>query len=102
MKPDPEYMRNLLVTLQESARCWPTTGELDQAGIEVSEKLVFHLELLDDQGLIQSKAEDGLFGVEDVTDGEVYWADTALRLTASGHEFIEAMNQPEIWTIVKE
>ena len=101
MKPDLEFLKKILTTLQASPRPWPTIGELENAGVDADEDLCLHLELLDDYGFIQSKADDGSFGFQDGIGGEIYWADVPVRITASGHEFIEAMEKPEIWNVIK-
>lgn len=101
MKPEPDFLKQVLTTLQASSSPWPSVGELEQAGIEPDGKLCFHLELLNDHGFIESKSEDGSFGFHEDIGGEVCWRDVLMRITATGHEFIEAMEQPEVWSAIK-
>ena len=100
MKQDPEYLRKLLDTLQASPSPWPRIGYLEASGIEPDEQMLFHLQLLNDGGFVQSMDDDSAFGFEEVCD-EFCYRDVSLRLTAQGHEFIEALDKQEIWDVVK-
>jgi hypothetical protein len=102
MRPDPDYVRRLLSAFQDAPD--PTTDieELKREGLSYEDaKFYFHLRLLNDQGFVER--EDGEPGVA-VTrslDGHYSWAALPLRLTASGHEFAEAMSHSKAFAAVK-
>lgn len=100
MKQNPEYLRHLLDTLQESPSPWPSIGYLADSGIKPDEQMVFHLQLLNDGGFVQPMGDDSNFGFLNFGD-EVKHTHASLRLTAQGHEFIEALDKQEIWDVVK-
>ncbi|WP_434964886.1 DUF2513 domain-containing protein [Dickeya ananatis] len=53
------------------------------------------------QGLIcQSDGRAG-FGVVESADGFVSWSVLPLRLTAAGHDFIDALRNREVWATLK-
>lgn len=100
MKPDPDYLRRLLDALRASPSPWPTTDYLAKSEIEPDEQMLFHLQLLNDGGFVQPVNTDSNFGFKELS-GEVEWQDVSLRLTAQGHEFIEALDKKEVWDIIK-
>jgi hypothetical protein len=57
--------------------------------------------ILTDQGLIER--DDGVpgFGLTKSIDGHLSWSVLPLRLTAAGHEFIEALSNKEVWAAIK-
>lgn len=100
MKPDPVYLRGLLDAIQSSPSPWPRLSELGKAGIEPDDKMLFHLQLLNDDGFIQSVDADEKFGFVEMNE-DWSWMDRSIRLTARGHEFIEALNKQEVWDVIK-
>jgi repressor of nif and glnA expression len=98
MKPDPDYIKRLLIAFQDAPE--PTTNirELEQQGIPYEEpRFRFHLRLLDDQGFVERDDRDPGFGLV----GDSSWSVVPLRLTASGHEFAEAMSHSKAFAAVK-
>jgi hypothetical protein len=77
MKLESEYIKQLLL------------------GIE-------HYEVLFDYGFIEPTDESGRIGIEQKGYGEYFWINLPIRLTAQGHEFIEAMQKNEVWEVVKK
>ena len=100
MKPDPDYLRSLLDVLQASPSPWPSIAYLKESGIEPNEHMLFHLQLLSDGEFVQPVNTDGNFGFREF-GGEVSWQNAYLRLTAQGHEFIEALDMKEVWDVIK-
>ena len=68
----------------------------------MDDKFLFHIQILEDQDLIEALDKKSDLGYEITLGGEYRWQSRPLRLTASGHEFVEAMNKSEIWEIIKE
>jgi hypothetical protein len=104
MKPDPEYLKQLLIAFQDAPN--PTTDirELEGAGFSLDDpKFEFHMMLLHDGGFVESDSEGGGIGLSKGADGSIQWSVIPLRLTASGHEFAEAMaNSKVIQTLRKK
>ena len=103
MKIEHDYLKALLEAFESSEI--PTTDikELDRAGVLVDEdKFIFHMQILDDKGLITRNDGDPGFGLYRSADGINSWAVVPLRLTANGHEFIEAIKNKEVWSVIKK
>lgn len=67
----------------------------------MDDKFLFHIQILEDQKLIECLDKKSDLGYEITLGGEYKWNSRPLRLTATGHEFAEAMNKSEIWEILK-
>lgn len=101
MKIDQDYLKGLLEAFEASDN--PTTDieELEQAGFGYQEdKFIFHLSILADQNLVQREQGYGL-GYRKGTNGYISWSVVPLRLTAAGHEFLEALRNSEVWNTIK-
>jgi hypothetical protein len=101
MKIDQEYLRQILNTFTESTRSFIWIADICDKGIEVDDKFLFHMQILEDQKFIECLDKMSDFGYEITLGGEFKWNSRPLRLTASGHEFLEAINRPEIWDVLK-
>ena len=102
MKIDHEYLKKLLETCQASDKPTFDIEDLDAAGIDYRDRLFeFHMRLLTDQGFIEQDDGDPGFGLVKSSDGFQSWAVLPLRLTSSGHQFIEALANKEVWAIIK-
>jgi hypothetical protein len=102
VKPDPDYIKRLLLAFQNAPD--PTTDieELKRAGLSHEDaQFYFHLRLLNDQGFVESEDGDPGLGVSRSLDGHYSWGAVPLRLTASGHEFAEAMGHSKAFAAVK-
>jgi hypothetical protein len=102
MKVDQEYLKLILNTFIASPRSFIWVADLMERGIEMDDKFLFHIQILEDQDLIEALDKKSDLGYEITLGGEYRWQSRPLRLTASGHEFVEAMNKSEIWEIIKE
>lgn len=101
MKIDQEYIKELLNTFIESPRSFIWVGDVESKGIPLDEKFLFHIQILEDQAFIECLDKKSDIGYEIKMGGNFTWKSRPLRLTASGHEFAEAANRPEIWEILK-
>lgn len=102
MKPDPDYIKRLLVAFQDAPGPTTDVEELKQRGTPYEEpRFEFHLRLLQDQGFVERDDGEPGLGIETYTGGEPYWSVIPLRLTASGHEFAEAMGHSKAFAAVK-
>lgn len=103
MKPDPEYLKQLLIAFQDAPK--PTTDirELEGAGFSLDDpKFEFHMMLLHDGGFVESDSNSGGIGLSRSADGSIQWSVIPLRLTASGHEFAEAMGNSKVLQTLKK
>lgn len=101
MKIDQEYLKGLLEAFESAVN--PTTDikELSAAGFPYqTDEFVFHMRLLEDRGLIEGLGSGSGFGYTQ-TRATYSWAVVPLRLTADGHDFIEALKQKEVWQTIK-
>jgi len=105
MKPDPEYLKQLLTAFQDAPN--PTTDieELKAAGLSHDDpKFEFHMMLLQDGGFLvgdRHGGEEGI-GLYRTVDGLVSWTVIPLRLTASGHEFAEGIRNSTVQKTLKD
>jgi hypothetical protein len=96
MKPDANYLKQLLTAFQGAPN--PTTDirELEGAGLSIDDpKFEFHMMLLQDGGFMESESRAGGIGLSKGADGSIQWSVIPLRLTASGHEF------ERLWRVVR-
>lgn len=59
------------------------------------------MQILEDQEFIECLDKVSDLGYEINLGGNFKWNSRPLGLTASGHEFLEAINRPEIWEVLK-
>jgi len=102
MKIDQEYLREILNTFIESPRSFIWVEDITNRGIEADDKFLFHIQILEDQHFIECLDKRSDIGYEITLGGNFEWKSRPLRLTASGHEFTEAINRPEIWEILRD
>ncbi|EQA1622547.1 DUF2513 domain-containing protein [Enterobacter asburiae] len=102
MKVDHDYLKGLLLAFEASDHPHTDIVELQKMGIDYDTDIfVFHMRLLSDRGLLmRCDGMDG-FGTVDTLDGNVHWAVLPLRLTAAGHDFLDALRNKEVWSTLK-
>ena len=103
MKSDAEYLKKFLTAFQDAPN--PTTDirELEGAGLSIDDpKFEFHMMLLQDGGFMESESRAGGIGLSKGADGSIQWSVIPLRLTASGHEFAEAMESSKVLQTLKK
>lgn len=101
LKIDQDYLKLMLNTFVEAPRSFIWVNALLDKGMAMDDKFLFHIQILEDQKLIECLDKMSDLGYEITLGGEYKWHSRPLRLTAAGHEFAEAMNQSEIWEILK-
>ncbi|HEN3600649.1 TPA: DUF2513 domain-containing protein [Yersinia enterocolitica] len=103
MKINHEYLRNLLEAFESSEKPETNIEELELKGFKCDEDFVFHMRLLDDQGLIRRTDGGQGFGIvySKSDDGGYDWVLLPLRLTSRGHDFIADLRQKEVWQTIK-
>jgi hypothetical protein len=101
MKIDQDYLKLILDAFIDSPRSFIWVADLLDKGIEMDDKFLFHMQILEDHDFIEPLDKKSELGYEILLGGEYTWHSRPLRLTASGHEFIEALNKSEIWEILK-
>jgi len=103
MKIDPNYLKKLLETCEAAPAPIFDIEELQAAGLDYNtDEFVFHMGILDDEGFIERDDREPGFGLIRGIDGHVAWALVPLRLTAKGHQFIEALRNKEVWATIKK
>ena len=102
MKIDQDYLKRLLEIAQGSPTPTFTIEDFDREGADHdTDAFEFHMQILNEQGLIvQDDGDDG-FGMFKSIDGHRSWSVLPLRLSADGHEFIEALENKEVWSTIK-
>ena len=102
MKINQDYLKELLEACQASEKPTFDINNLQAAGLDNDDpQFEFHMMILADQGFIEQ--DDGApgIGLTKSLDGYLAWSVLPLRLTASGHQFIEAVSNKEVWAAIK-
>ena len=101
MKIDQDYLKGLLDAFEATETPTTDISELKGRGFNYEEDtFLFHLKILADKNLIEQESGGGL-GYRRLGDGGISWSVVGLRLTAQGHEFIEALNNSKVWDTIK-
>jgi hypothetical protein len=99
---DQDYLKKFLQACQESENPTFDIEDLKAAGFDYNDKqFEFHMKILNDQRFIEQDDGDPGFGLFKSIDGFASWSVLPLRLTASGHQFIEALSNEEVWSAIK-
>lgn len=102
MKIDHDYVKSLLEACQASETPTFDIFYLETANYDCNDaKFEFHLAILNDQEFVVLESGDKGFGLVKGIDGYSSWAALPLRLTASGHDFIDTIKNPEVWDRTK-
>jgi hypothetical protein len=102
MKIDQDYLKKLLEACQASDKPTFDIEDLNARGLDYREpNFEFHMKILNDQNFIEQDDGDPGFGLFKSVDGFASWSVLPLRLTASGHQFIEALSNKEVWSAIK-
>lgn len=102
MKIDQDYLKALLEACQASEKPTFDIEDLKAAGFDYNDmQFEFHMMILNDQDFIKQDDGDSGFGLIKSADGYPSWAVLPLRLTASGHQFVEALSNKEVWATIK-
>lgn len=102
MTRDVDYLKELLTAFQDAPEPTINIRDLARAGLSPADpKFEFHLFQLRDQGSITDD-RDGNLGMLRGADRTVQWSVIPLRLTASGHQFAEALGSSRVLATLKE
>lgn len=102
MKIDQDYLKSMLLAFQGSARPTFYVSDFRDLGIDFEEdRFVFHIELLNDQEFVVRDDWEAGVGIQRGAGDDVSWSLVPLRLTARGHEFIETLENKEVWQALK-
>ena len=101
MKIDQEYLKTILNTFIESPHSFIWIAAIEERGIEIDDKFLFHMQILEDQEFIECLDKMSDLGYEITLGGQFEWKSRPLRLTAAGHEFVDAINHAEIWDVLQ-
>lgn len=106
MKIDQEYLKGLIIAFEDSNEPHTSITRLLVLGFDHrTNEFRFHIRLLQDRGLIGRV--DGQYGIgyfspeSDDRFDDGFFDEVPLRLTASGHDFLEAIRNQEVWATLK-
>lgn len=102
MKIDQDFLKAVLNTFLDSDQSfiWPNEI-LERTGTEMDDRFLFHMQILEDQRFVECLDRHRGLGYEIHMGGQFEWRSHPLRLTATGHEFAEALNRDDVWTVLK-
>ena len=102
MKVDQDYLKAVLNAFLDGERSfvWPQ-DILDAVGSDMDDRFLFHMQILEDQRFVECLDRTRGLGYEIHLGGQFEWRSHPLRLTAAGHEFAEALNREDVWTVLK-
>ncbi|QGN37805.1 DUF2513 domain-containing protein [Klebsiella oxytoca] len=102
MKIDHEYLKGLLEAFECSDKPETDIRHLHDLGFSYqTTEFLFHMRLLDDRNLIARTDGRSGFGFSESADDGGSWSVLPLRLTANGHDFLEAIRNKEVWATLK-
>ncbi|WP_018294847.1 DUF2513 domain-containing protein [Mariprofundus ferrooxydans] len=101
MRIDIEYIKNLLEVVLDHDKPDFRIDHKDIAPLwrnddEKLDNLVFHMEILKDQGLIENASGSGGIGFRRMGNGGFTVSVIPLRLTAKGHQFAADLSKPGV------
>lgn len=103
MKVDLDYLKQLLEAFEASEKPYVSLDDIfEKTSLRFDDALIFHLQILNDKSLICQQDGTPGFGVFYTMCGGATYAGVPLRLTAEGHEFLDALKNKEVWKTLKE
>jgi hypothetical protein len=102
MKISHDYLKKLLEACEAVPSPIFDIRELRAAGLDYeTDQFVFHMGILADQQFIERDDQRAGFGLSRGLNRDIMWSVVPLRLTAQGHQFIEAIRNKEVWATIK-
>lgn len=102
LKIEQDYLKKMLNTFTDSPRSFIWISDFIDKGIKIDDTFLFHIQILEDQRFIECLDKKSDIGYDITLGGNFEWNSRPLRLTAAGHEFVEAINRSEIWSVMKK
>jgi hypothetical protein len=103
MKIDHDYLKKMLEAFEAAPAPIFYVSDFRDAGLNFHEdQFIFHVGILADQGFVAREDRKPGFGLQRGADGSVSWSIVPMRLTAQGHDFIEALKNKEVWATIKK
>lgn len=95
MKINNQYLKKLLEAFETSTNPALDLCDLVKLGFnyEEDEAFAFHMQFMNDKGYIEREDRGSGFGYDKAADGAVMWSVLPLRITASGHEFLNKLTE---------
>ena len=73
MKIDQEYLREILNAFIESPRSFVWVADIVDNGIEIDDKFLFHIQILEDQHFVECLDKKSEIGYEITLGGDFEW-----------------------------
>ncbi len=103
MKIDHDYLKKMLEAFENAPAPVFYVPDFRAADLNHCDpQFIFHLGILNDQGFVARDDHKAGFGLQYNMDGSAAWSIIPLRLTAQGHDFIEALKNKEVWATLKK
>ena len=98
---DAHYLRELLGVFRRSSKPFTNINHLEKSGFDCDDDVfLFHMQLLEDTDLLRTPSGKSL-GYTHSDSGVGAWLTRDMRLTAKGHDLAAALDQDEVWDIIK-
>ena len=94
MRIDYTYLNEILTVFLDSELPTLTWNDFKNFRIENEQKLVFHIEILEDNKLIVESLKGSRLGIRGISDNYLINL-TPWRLTSDGHDFASSLNNKE-------
>lgn len=103
MKIDHDYLKRLLEMFESMPTPTTTLINIEKNGFAVEDdQFIFHIRLLEDQGLVVNALDRSLPIVRfSGIYKKMIYKDAPIRLTAEGHDFLEAIKNKAVWEQIK-
>ena len=96
------HLKKLLNVFLDSEKHFADLSSFKENDIEIDDEFLFHMQILEDQNFIKAYNEENFLGYNVALGGNFEWFSQILRLTASGHEFADALNKKEIFEVLSK
>lgn len=103
MKIDHDYLKKMLEAFEATPAPIFYVSDIRDGGLNFhGDQFIFHIGILADHGFLAREDRKPGFGLQRGADGSASWSIVPLRLTAQGHDFIEALKNKEVWATIKK
>jgi hypothetical protein len=103
VKIDRDYLKKMLEVFEGAPAPIFYGTDFEGARLDINgPQFIFHMEILDDQGIIVRDDRSAGFGLMRSADESAFWSILPLCLTSQRHDFIEALKNKEVWATLKK